>query len=144
MLLGSFSNAVYELVVHVGGLYAGGVKGLKHTVKLLPKNTRLIIVTVGLADVLDKENTENIKRSIKKQIPSEIYNNSAIFHLRGGIDYDKLNFKHRAMMKLLYQSVKRKPAEEIKAEDRVFIETYNKQVDFTDFDALNPIVKAMK
>ena len=79
----------YDLIVHFGGLYAGGVKGLKRIIKVLGENTQLIIVTVGLADVYDKENTDNIRKSIRKQVPERILSNSNIFHLRGGIDYDK-------------------------------------------------------
>ena len=76
------------------------------------ENTQLIIVTVGLADVYDKENTDNIRKS-KKQVPKRILSNTNIFHLRGGIDYDKLNFKHRTMMNLLYHKGK----EDSKRED---------------------------
>lgn len=36
-----------ELVIYLGGLYAGGVKGLKHTVKRLPTGVKLILVTVA-------------------------------------------------------------------------------------------------
>ena len=39
-----------RLAVHLGGLYAGGVKGLKQTLQALPQDARLMIVTVGLAD----------------------------------------------------------------------------------------------
>ena len=53
----------YDVVIHFGGLYAGGVKGLKTTIKALPENARLIIVTVGLADVSDEENINNIQSS---------------------------------------------------------------------------------
>ena len=41
----------YERVVYFGALYAGGVKGLNNTIKKLSLNTKLVIVTVGLADV---------------------------------------------------------------------------------------------
>ena len=44
------------------------------------------------------------------------------------------------MMKLLYQSLRRTPLEKQTAEDRALIETYGKQVDFTDFGALKPII----
>ena len=54
----------YETVIHMGGLYAGGVKGLKNTVKFLADSTRLIVVTVGLADVTKKENTDHIKNPL--------------------------------------------------------------------------------
>ena len=45
----------YDRVILFGGLYAGGVKGLKQTVKALPKKAKLFIVTVGLADVTDRK-----------------------------------------------------------------------------------------
>ena len=44
------------------------------------------------------------------------------------------------MMKLLYQSLRRTPLEKQTTEDRALIETYGKQVDFTDFGALEPII----
>ena len=95
-------------------MYAGGVKGLKTTVKALQENTKLIIVTVGLADVTNKENTSNIKKSIERQVPPRIMENTTVFHLRGGIDYQKLNFVHKTMMTLLYNKAKNLPEENTK------------------------------
>ena len=43
-------------------------------------------------------------------------------------------------MKLLYQSLRRTPLEKQTTEDRALIETYGKQVDFTDFSVLEPII----
>ena len=86
----------YEQIIYFGGLYAGGVKGLKNTFRLLKNsNIKTILVTIGLADVNNKENTNNIKASLEKQLEKDIYKNSLIFHLRGGIDYSKLNFKQQ-------------------------------------------------
>ena len=45
---------------------------------------------------------------------ADLNENAQIFHLRGGIDYSRLNFKHKAM-----------------------IETYNQKVNFVDFEILN-------
>ena len=95
----------YERVIYFGGLYAGGVKGLKNAVKRFSLNTKLIIVTVGLADVCDKENISNIRNSISKQVPEDLLKSAFVFHLRGGIDYQKLSFKHKTMMTLLYLSL---------------------------------------
>lgn len=131
----------YDQIVHFGGLYAGGVKGLKNTVKALGENTKLIIATVGLADLQDKENTDNIRNSIKQQVPAPILERTKIFHLRGGIDYKKLSFKHRTMMTLLYNRAKKLPEEKKNAEVRAMIETFNSVVDFVDYDSLNQILK---
>ena len=60
----------YERVIYFGGLYAGGVKGLKSTVRKLSSNIKLIIVTVGLADVCDQENISNIRSAIEDKCQS--------------------------------------------------------------------------
>ena len=99
----------YDRVIHFGGLYAGGVKGLRKTLRALGEHTGLIIVTVGLADVTDEENLANIRNALKRQVPGHLLEKTQVFHLRGGIDYRKLSLKHKAMMTLLYHSVK-KPA----------------------------------
>lgn len=134
----------YERVIYFGALYAGGIKGLKNTVKKLSSNTKLIIVTVGLADVCDRENISNIRNSIRKQVPEHLLKAASVFHLRGGINYSKLNLKHRAMMKMVYHSLKSKPVESLTQEDKAFIETYNKKVDFMDYNSLKQIAEAIQ
>ena len=136
--------ADYERIIYFGALYASGIKGLKSTVKKLSPNTKLIVVTVGLADVSDKENIKNIKNSVRKQVAEHLLKSLSVFHLRGGIDYGKLNFKHKIMMKMVYHSIKNKPTESLTQEDKAFIETYNKKADFVDYDSLNQIAEAIQ
>ena len=133
----------YERVVYFGALYAGGVKGLKNTIKKLSPNTKLVIVTVGLADVCDEKNISNIRNSIRKQVPEYLFKKASIFHLRGGIDYQKLCLKHRMMMKLLYNKAKNIPEEKKTAEVRAMIETFNSKVDFVDFSCLDQIAESI-
>ena len=64
--------------------------------------------------------------------------------MRGGIDYSKLNFAHKTMMKLLYNAVKNLPKEKQTAEDRAMIETYNKKVNFIDFSGLDKIINEIQ
>lgn len=134
----------YGRVIHFGGLYAGGVKGLRRTLRALGEHTGLVIVTVGLADVTDEENLANIRNALKRQVPGRLLEKTQVFHLRGGIDYRKLSLKHKAMMTLLYHSVKNQPEEQKTAETRAMIETFNKAVDFVDFSALEPIAGAVR
>lgn len=132
----------YDNIIYLGGLYAGGVLGMSKTIKKLNNivNKKIIIVTVGLSDPMDEVNKNNIRNNIKKQVSKEIFEKAKIFHLRGGIDYSKLNFKHKTMMKLLYNAVKNLPKEEQTAEDRAMIETYNQKVNFVDFSSLDKII----
>ena len=117
--------------------------GLKKTVCGLSASQELFVATVGLADPTDAENVNHIRGCIKKQIPASHYDERKIFHLRGAIDYTKLGLKHRIMMKLLYSKVLKIPEAERNAEVRALIATYGKQVDFVNFDTLEPIVKTI-
>ena len=131
-----------KIIIYLGGLYAGGVLGLAKTLRnfSLQDGQKLLLATVGLSDPDETENQDNIRTSLRKQLPAGLLDRAKIFHLRGGIDYQKLSFGHRTMMKLLYQSLRRTPPEKQTAENRALIETYGKQVDFMDFSALEPII----
>lgn len=109
----------------------------------MPENAKLVIVTVGLSDVTNKENTDNIKKSIKHQISQSVLDSATILHLRGGIDYSKLNFTHKTMMSLLYKKAVKMSEEQKTAEVREMIETYNSKVDFVDFSALQQVIDVM-
>ena len=132
----------YDIIIYLGGLYAGGVLGMSKTIKKLNNisNRGVIIATVGLSDPTDDVNKNNIRNNIKSQLPKEVFEKAKIFHLRGGIDYSKLHFAHKTMMKLLYNAVKNLPEERQTAENKAMIETYNKKVDFIDFSSLDQII----
>ena len=132
----------YNNIIYLGGLYAGGVLGMSKTIKKL-KNVRskkIIIATVGLSDPTDEINKKNIKDNIKRQILKKVFEKAKIYHLRGGVDYSKLNFIHKTMMKLLHNTVKNLSEEKQTREDRAMIETYNKKVNFIDFSSLDKII----
>lgn len=134
----------YDRIVYLGSLYAGGVTGLKQTVGKMSPQQELIVATVGLADPSDAANVAHIRQSIKGQIPAHFYDESRLFHLRGAIDYTKLNLKYRLMMSLLAKKVAKLSEEQQNAETRAMLETYGKQVDFVDFSSLQPIVDKIK
>ena len=135
-----------ETIVYIGALYAGGVLGLTKTLRRqsFGEHQRLVIVTVGLADPDIPQNRENIRNSLQKQIPAQLYGRAAVFHLRGAIDYQALSLGHRTMMALLHRSLQKKPAEEWSEEDKALMETYGKQADFVDFASLRPIVNEIQ
>lgn len=132
----------YDKIIYIGGLYAGGVLGMSKTLRKLTniQNKTIIIATVGLADPTDEKNINNIRNNIKVQISKKIYDKAKIFHLRGGIDYSKLKFFHKTMMKMLYNAVKNIPQEKLSAENKAMIETYNKKVNFVNFSDLDKII----
>lgn len=138
--------AGYERIIYVGGLYAGGVRGMSRTVKKISadKCKRFVVITVGLADPDDKKNVENIRKAALRQISEALAGKTEFYHLRGGIDYRKLGLKHRIMMKMLYEQAKKQPAEEQDADTKALIATYGQKVSFIDPDRLKMVVKELE
>ena len=141
----SFEN-VQDINMYDKIIYAGSVLGLAKTFKKIKdaSGKTIILVTIGLSDPLDDKNIHAIEKNMHNQIPNEIFKSiKKIFHFRGAIDYNKLSFGHKTMMKLLYNAIKNKPKEALTAVDRAIIETYNKKVDFTNFQELEKIICEM-
>lgn len=136
----------YDTFIYMGALYAGGVFGMKKVLSKIPssKLRKFIIVTIGLSDTTDRENVEKIKNRIKNQVSDEVFEQSNIFCLRGGIDYSRLSLKHKVMMRLVYNKAKSIPEEKRNEETRSMIDTYNKKVDFVDFENLKSIIDAVQ
>lgn len=124
----------YDTVIYGGGLCAGGVSGMKQFVKLYPaiSDKELILFTCGIANTELAENIKHIEDAISKAIPKDIYTGIKQFHLRGGIDYSKLSAIHRMMMWMLYRTIKKKGYENLSEDDKMLVDTYGKQVDFSD------------
>jgi len=136
----------YNTIIVGGGLYAGNIKGINIIVKNYEtlKNKKLVLFTCGLADYSKTNNIEAINTRLKKIIPDYIWQSIKIFYLRGGIDYEKLSFKHKIMMGLLNKMILRKGPEKMNDEDKEFVETYGKPLDFTDKNSITEIIKYCK
>ena len=136
----------YNTIIYVGALYAGGVLGMKETFSKMTavQGKHIVIVTVGLADPTDTKNIENIRNSMQRQLSPSVFKHAHIYHLRGGIDYSRLSLKHKTMMWMVYMKSRKIPEEERTAEIRAMIDTYNKQVNFVDFNSLESILNDLK
>lgn len=132
----------YDTIIYGGGLYAGGVSGIDLIIKnfhcFCDKN--IVLFTCGLADTSNPINTDHIKMSLRKLFTPEMEKQIKVFHLRGGVDYSKLNFMHKAMMSMLHKSLIKKDPDALSDEDKEMLETYGKKVDFTDRLSIAPII----
>jgi menaquinone-dependent protoporphyrinogen IX oxidase len=127
--------AAFDGVIYGGGLYAGGIDG----VKLVTKNPcRLLAVfTVGLAP----PEATDYSAILQKNLSPELLAAVKVFHLRGGIDYTKLSRIHKWMMAAVrkFRLGKTDPAA-LTDDQKAFLETYGKQVDFCDKKSIEPII----
>ena len=136
--------ADYDRVVYLGGIFAGGVMGLKKTAAKMNPRQELVIATVGVTDPKEAAYFESIRQAIKAQLPEGLYNEEKVFHLRGAIDYNHLSVGHSFMMKMFHSMMLNKSEAERTADAKAMLETYGRQVDFVDLNALQPIADLMK
>lgn len=129
----------YGTVIYGGGLYAGGILGFSFIKKAFDRirDKKLVVFTVGLADPKD---TEQFRPIIDKNLTPEMQGCIKIFHLRGSINYRKVNPAYRAAFVLIKKQIERKDEKDRNEEDRQFLETYGKSVDFTDEASISPLV----
>ena len=132
----------YDVIIHGGSLYAGGVSGMKQLVKLYPtiSDKKLILFTCGLADPTSSHNVMHIENGVAKAVPKDMYDNMKQFHFRGGIDYSRLSPIHRVMMWMLCQTMKKKGYDNLSVEDKLMLDTYGKQIDFSDQSTIKMLV----
>jgi len=128
----------YDIVIYGGGLYAGGVSG----VKLVTKNAckSLIVFTVGLADPEITDYTVVVSKSFTAEQLADV----KVFHWRGGMDYAELGFIDRRLMAMVKKLAEKKTPEERTSEDLGIIESYGKKVDFTDKSVIAPLIEYVR
>lgn len=134
--------AQYETIIYGGGLYAGGVSGIRLLTanRELLRGKRVIVFTCGIADPADADNAAGIRSSLAKALSPEMLEQTSLFHLRGGMDYARLSPVHRAMMSMLRRMLSKKPASSLREEDRQLLQTYGTCIDFTDPESIRPLV----
>ncbi len=131
----------YDTIIYGGGLYAGGVSGIKLITQNwhLLSDKKVVLFTCGLADPGDPYNISNIQKSLSKIFSEEMMKQICLFHLRGGIDYSRLNLIHRSMMSMLRRMLLKKDPDTLRDEDRYILDTYGKCIDFTDKESIRPL-----
>lgn len=133
----------YDTIIYGGGLYAGGLSGIRlltHNQAAL-SDRQIILFTCGLADPDNPKNTADIRTSLSKALPKELYEQIRFFHLQGGIDYSRLSFVHRAMMSMMCKMLRKKGEDNLSHEDRQVLATYGKKIDFTRYESIRPLVE---
>ena len=135
----------YDVIIHGGGLYAGGVSGLDCLQKAFPVicDKKVILFTCGVADPQSEKNVTHIESNIANKLPQEMYDKITQFHFRGGIDYSRLSVVHRMMMWMLCHVMKKKGYENLSAEDRLMLDTYGKKIDVYDRSTIKPLIETV-
>ena len=136
----------YDVIIHGGGLYAGGLCGINTIVKHFDviSDKQIILFSCGLADPEDPENVAHIESGLEKVLTPEMREKIRQFHLRGGIDYSRLGLTRKAMMAMLRRVMLKKGYGNLRSEDQMMLDTYGGTVDFTNRESLAPLLSYVR
>ncbi|MDF1494935.1 flavodoxin domain-containing protein [Caproiciproducens sp. CPB-2] len=130
----------YGTIVYGGGLYVGGINGVKlitgHMKELADK--KLIVFGVGASPCRPNTVEEVRRTNFSKEAMEKIH----FFLLRGGFDLNKCNLKDKMLMNLL--KVKLEKAPETDEDAKGMLACYDHPADFTSRDAIRPILDCIK
>jgi menaquinone-dependent protoporphyrinogen IX oxidase len=133
----------YAAIVFGGSLYAGRNKAalllVKHFEQI--KNKKVALFTVGMFDTSNEEICMGINKELDKVIPFTIREKITVFHVRGGIDCQSLNFPHKLMMKFAHALISKKSEEKLTDSDKDFLSIYGRKMDFSDKKMLEPVIQ---
>ncbi len=118
----------YDTIICGGGMYAGGLNGIKLISKNLDKlsGKKLILFAVGSNPGRDHE----INAFWNRLLNEEQQKNIGLFYLRGGFDFNKLSAPDKLLMNMLkmrLQAIKN-PTED----EAGLLAAYDTPIDFTD------------
>lgn len=133
----------YDTIIYGGGLYEDRISGVSFITKNYEalKDKNIIVYSVGLGST---DNKDGFKPLIDKNFNESMSKNIRFYHYRGGIDYGKLNFMDKFAMKLFYKFIARKKPEDISEEARMMLNTYGKDIDYTNKDAIELLVRYVR
>lgn len=109
-------------------VYAGGFYQAKKAREFLKKQAvrRIVVVTVGLSDPKRSDTSGTLHQIVEKTFPEY---ETAVFSLRGGMDYHSLSSKDALMMWMLKKMIEKKPDE---GENRELLDTYGTKFSLMD------------
>ena len=130
----------YDNIIFGGWLHAGKIKGFKNIYNEREKlrNKNLVVFYVGLS-VSDTKELEEVKKNNFKDMVD-----IKDFYLRGAFNYKKLTTTDKIMMNVFKMILKRQKEEEMDENTKGMLEAYNTPVDFTQKEAIKPIVESVK
>lgn len=132
--------ARYDTIVYGGGLYIGGINGVKlitgHMKELESK--KLIVFGVGASPCRPNVVEEVRKANFTDEMKGRIH----FFLLRGGFDLGKCGLKDKMLMNLL--KIKLEKAPDTDKDAKGMLACYEHPADFTSRDAIKPILDCIK
>ncbi len=132
----------YDTIIYGGGMYAVGILGFKMIRSNYQqlKDKKIIVFSVGLS----KESPEAIHHIKENNFSEEMRENVEFYMLRGAMNFEKLSFTDKMMMKALKKKIQKKDPEALSEEEQGILDCCDNPVSMMDRETIQTIVKATR
>lgn len=133
-----------DIVIYGGGVYVGSLVGHKvlKTYETVLSQKELIVFSCGSANTEDEKNCEALHGYVVSALGEALAKQAHIFYVRGDLNYERMSFKHKTMMKMMVAMLKKK--KERNEEEQMMIDTYGGVVSFYDEAYIVPILACVE
>lgn len=130
----------FDTIIFGGGLYAGGINGIKLIKKNLNRleGKKIALFCTGASPGREHEIDEVWDKNFTKEEQEKM----GLFYLRGGFDFDKLGLKDKVLMKLLKKKLESK--KELTEDEAGMLAAYDEPADFTDKNNIKDLIDFVK
>lgn len=134
-----FDLDLYDQIVFGGWAHAGKIKGLDWFKKKIDgvKDKTLIVYCVGASP----DGNKDIEIALENNLPSDKYPHIHRFYCPGGLDYSKMSFSSKLLMKGLVTFLKLKRNKSI--EETQMVEMISKSYDISSKQYLEPLIEVL-
>lgn len=135
---GKINFADYEAIVFGSWILAGSIKNIKwfkkHMMLLSQAGKKIIVFAVGASPAESPE----VSAEMEKVFPEEEKKFVKLFYCPGGLNFDKMNWLSRTMMKMLAKALASK--KDATEDDKNKAEMISHSYDLSDKKYIEPIV----
>ena len=129
----------FDTVIFGGGIYAGQISGLKKIKQLIGGKTKLIVFATGATPA---EDIKQLDATFKFNFTEEEIKSIPHFYFPTGLDYDRMSFGNRILMKLFSKMLDSKQQEN--PDDKTPKQSLANSFDISDKKYINPLLDYLK
>lgn len=128
-----------DVILYVGGVYVGQVRGWKKFRGNLEslKGQKIVLCMVGLTDPAQRDRYEE---SYRLNVPEQHREQVQPFFLRGAMEYDRMKGLDRLMMRMMLGMLKKTPAAERTPDQQEQIDNFGGGASYVQEAALEPVL----
>lgn len=130
-----------DVIIYGGGMYAGQINGLKKMKQMVQGLNRkqMVVFSTGATPA---EFKDTVKQALDQNFTEEEKNSIPAYYFQSGLNYEKMSFKSKMMMKMFASMMAKK--KDKTEEEQVMAEGLKSSSDMCRREWIDPLVSCVR